>query len=127
MLSLPVITWIRFLVWLDIGILIYWFYGRHPQPAGRSERSSASRPAVESVGNFVTMLGALTLFNGFFMTLLGYMTEFGVTTETTAKWFEIGVTPESADTLGLQVLGAGVVLFIIGRLIARNAAKPQAV
>ena len=33
------------------------------------------------------------------------MTEFGVTTETTAKWVEIGVTPEGADTLGLQVLG----------------------
>jgi hypothetical protein len=69
----------------------------------------------------------VTLFNGFFMTLLGYMTEFGVTTENTAKWFEIGVTPDSADTLGLQVLGAGVVIFIIGRLISRNAAKPQAV
>ena len=53
------------------------------------------------------MLGALTLFNGFFMTMLGYMTEFGVTTENTAKWYEIGVTPDSADTLGLQVLGVG--------------------
>jgi hypothetical protein len=78
------------------------------------------------MGNFVTMLGAVTLFNGFFMTLLGYMTEFGVTTETTAKWFEIGVTADSADTLGLQVLGVGIVIFVIGRLITRSGAKPQA-
>jgi hypothetical protein len=126
MLSLPVLTWIRFLVWLDIGLLIYWFYGRIHSPLV-DKVEQRSRPPVESFGNFVTMLGALTLFNGFFMTLLGYMTEFGITTETTAKWFEIGVTPESADTLGLQVLGVGIVLFVIGRLISRTAMRPQAV
>ena len=51
------------------------------------------------------------------MTLLAYMTEFGVTTEITAKWHEIGVTPESADALGLQVLAAGAVV-VIGRVLA---------
>ena len=39
MLSLPVITWVRFLVWLDLGIMIYWSYGRTPQPAGRPRRA----------------------------------------------------------------------------------------
>jgi len=28
MYSLPVLTWIRFLVWLDLGLFIYYFYGR---------------------------------------------------------------------------------------------------
>ena len=126
MLSLPVITWVRFLVWLDIGIFIYWFYGRvHSPLADEAERRT--RSAMESFGNFVTMLGALTLFNGFFMTLLGFMTEVGVTTETTAKWFEIGVTPEGADTLGLQVLAAGLIVFVIGRVISYTAVRPQAV
>jgi APA family basic amino acid/polyamine antiporter len=119
MLSLPVVTWIRFLVWLDIGIFIYWFYGRRHSPlADRAEQ--ARTPARQAAGNFVTMLGALVLFNGFFITLLAYMTEFGVTTEVTAKWFEIGVTPESADSVGWMVLGTGLVLFIIGRLITRS-------
>jgi APA family basic amino acid/polyamine antiporter len=27
MLSLPIETWIRFFVWLVIGLLIYFFYG----------------------------------------------------------------------------------------------------
>jgi hypothetical protein len=133
MLSLPVITWVRFLVWLDIGIFIYWFYGRRNSPlVDRVELQT--RAAAEGFGNFVTMLGALALFNGFFITVLAYMTEFGVTNETTAKWHELdtllqriglGVTPESADALGWQVLGLGLALFIVGRLIARTGAKPQ--
>ena len=126
MLNLPVITWIRFLVWLDIGIFIYWAYGRRNSPlVNRAE--AASRPPAEGFGNFVTMLGALTLFNGFFMTLLGYLTEFGIISPDMAKWHEIGVTPDRSDTLGLQVLAVGAVLFVIGRVIARSGAKPQPV
>lgn len=124
MLSLPVITWIRFLVWLDIGIAIYWSYGRRNSPLV-NKVELATRSATEGFGNFVTMLGALALFNGFFIAVLAYMTEFGITTENTAKWHEIGVTPESADSVGWMVLGIGLVLFVLGRLIAKTSAKPQ--
>ena len=52
MLSLPVVTWIRFLVWLDIGILIYWFYGRThsplANPAERAAQSTAARSSATS-------------------------------------------------------------------------------
>jgi Ca2+/Na+ antiporter len=122
MLFLPVITWVRFLVWLDIGIFIYWFYGRlHSPLADRAEQRR--RPALEAAGNFVTMLGTLALFNGFFVTILGFMTTFGLTSETTAKWEEIGVTPERADIVGLSVLGIGLVLFAIGRIVAKSGAR----
>ena len=118
MLSLPVITWARFLIWLDIGVLIYWFYGRKHSPLAdrQAQRRTASATAF---GDFVTMLGGLTLFNGIAVTLLAYMTEFGITTEVTAKWGEIGLTPEGADVVALQVVGAGAILLIIGRVIAR--------
>jgi len=123
MLNLPVITWVRFLVWLDIGIFIYWFYGRiHSPLADRAEQ--ARRPIVESFGNFVLMAGALLLLNGFFITLMAYMTEFGVTTEVTAKWHEIGVTPGDADRLGLQVLGIGLVVLVAG-LVIRAAGRTR--
>jgi basic amino acid/polyamine antiporter, APA family len=122
MLSLPVLTWVRFLVWLDIGILIYWFYGRiHSPLANRAELAGQSAALV--AGNFLTMAGWLTLFNGACMTLLAYMTEFGVNSEVTAKWNEIGVTPTEADTVGLAVLGVGAVVWGIGRALAKSSGK----
>jgi APA family basic amino acid/polyamine antiporter len=125
MLSLPVVTWARFLIWLDIGIFIYWFYGRRMSPlANRAEQ--LSRPARNAVGDFATMMGALVLFNGLCMTVLAYMTEFGVTTEVTAKWNEIGVTPERADLIGLQLLAAGAVLLIVGRPLSRSGPSTPA-
>jgi len=121
MLNLPVITWVRFLVWLDIGILIYWFYGRTHSPlADAVERSK--RSMIESLGNFVLVAGSLTLFNGFFITLIAYMTEYGVTSEVTAKWHEINVTPQDADSLGLRILGTGLAVFVVG-LIVRAAGR----
>ena len=119
MLSLPVLTWVRFLVWLDIGSLIYWFYGRvHSPLANRAEQAAQS--GALAAGNFLTMAGWLTLFNGLCITLLAYMTEFGVTTEVTAKWAEIGVTPESADGVGLRVLAVGAVIWVVGRALAKS-------
>ena len=47
------------------------------------------------------------------------MTEFGVTSEATAKWHEIHVTPDQSDTLGLMLLGGGLVVAAIGYFIAR--------
>jgi hypothetical protein len=42
------------------------------------------------------------------------MTEFGITNETTAKWSEINVTADQADTFGLQLLGVSVLVWLIG-------------
>ncbi len=123
MLSLSAATWVRFLVWLDLGMMIYWFYGRTHSPlADRAEQAAQS--GLERAGNFVTLLGALGLFNGLFMTVLGYMTELGITTEALTKWHEIHVTPQQSDTVGLAVLGVGAVLYVAGRTLARSGRRP---
>jgi hypothetical protein len=119
MLSLPVATWVRFLGWLNIGLLIYWVYGRVHSPLV-DKAEAARRTALEGFGNFTLAAGVLLLFNGFFMTILGFMTVLGVTTEELAKWHEIGVTPEQSDTLGLIILGVGAVIAIIGRVLSKS-------
>ena len=122
MLSLSVVTWVRFLVWLDLGMLIYWFYGRTHSPLG-SPAERAARTTAQSFANIVTVTGALGLFNGFFMTVLGYMTEFGITSEATAKWHEINVTAEQADAVGLLVLGVGLVVFLAGLALRKASGE----
>jgi APA family basic amino acid/polyamine antiporter len=43
MLSLPLITWIRFFVWLAIGLAVYVFYGKSHSALGRAH--AAAGPA----------------------------------------------------------------------------------
>jgi APA family basic amino acid/polyamine antiporter len=125
MLSLSAMTWVRFLVWLDIGMMIYWFYGRTHSPlADRAEQGAQT--GLEKAGNFITTLGALGLFNGFFMAVLGYMTEFGITNEALVKWHEIHVTAHESDTVGLAILFGGAVVFFVGRAMARSGRRAAA-
>ncbi len=85
MVSLSVMTWVRFLGWLDIGMVIYWFYGRTHSPlADRAEAARAERDR-ESV-ELPEDAGYMLLFNGFCITLLAFLTIWGVTNETQAKW-----------------------------------------
>ncbi|MEZ5284091.1 MAG: amino acid permease [Vicinamibacterales bacterium] len=113
MLSLPVLTWVRFLVWLDIGLLIYWFYGRSHSPLD-DQAEAARRTPLQGLANFITIAGLLLVFNAACITMLGFMTEFGITTETLAKWSEIGVTAEQADSFGLRLLAVAVAVFAVG-------------
>jgi APA family basic amino acid/polyamine antiporter len=117
MLSLPVLTWVRFLVWLDLGLIIYWVYGRvNSTLADPKER--ARRTFTQSLANFTT-----AIFNGFAMTILGFFTEWGITNETTAKWHEIGVTAHEADIFGLKLLAASIVIFIVGRILSKTSGE----
>ena len=113
MLSLPVLTWVRFLVWLDIGMIIYWAYGRTHSPLVNSAESNA-RSSMQGLANFITTFGLLMVFNAGCIAILGFFTEFGITNETTAKWAEINVTADQADTFGLKFLAVAIAVWIVG-------------
>ena len=131
MVSLSVMTWVRFLGWLDIGMVIYWFYGRTHSPlVDRAEAARAAAPS--SSRNFAKISGFMLLFNGFAITLLAYLTELGVTNEDLAKWHELDsvlkyigmhINPEIADAFGLKILLVGAVVTAIGFVLGRSSSK----
>jgi hypothetical protein len=127
MVSLSVMTWVRLLVWLDLGMLIYWFYGRIHSPLA-DPREAAGRSAAESAANALKILGYIVLFNGAAILVLALLTEFGVTTEALARWSEldaltsragIHVTPEIADRFALNILLVGAVITAVGMALSR--------
>ena len=131
MVSLSVMTWVRFLVWLDAGMVIYWFYGRTHSPLVNATEAAA-RGGVENGANFLKILGYMLLFNGFCITLLAVLTQAGVTNESLAKWSELDwvlqhvgmhIDPEIADAFGLKILAAGAVVTAAGHLIGRSTGK----
>ncbi len=120
MLNLPILTWVRFLVWLDLGMIIYWFYGRTHSPLV-NKAEAGRRTSFQGLSNFVYVAGILAVFNFGCVTALAYMTEFGITTETIAKWHEIGVTPEAADAFALRWLAVSVGVFIAGVVMRKTS------
>jgi APA family basic amino acid/polyamine antiporter len=50
MLSLPVGNWLRLIVWLAIGLAIYFFYGRHHSILGKELRGEISTHGVSGAG-----------------------------------------------------------------------------
>jgi APA family basic amino acid/polyamine antiporter len=132
MLNLTVMTWVRFLVWLDLGMIIYWFYGRTHSPLV-DRREVARLTAVEKAGNFLKMTGYMLLFNGGCIALLGLLTEWGVISAELARWHEldalltrwfgIHINPQIADAFGLRIVIAGALSAALGFLLARLARK----
>jgi APA family basic amino acid/polyamine antiporter len=132
MLSLTVLTWARFLIWLDVGMIFYWFYGRtHSQLVNKAE--AAARSSLESVSNFLKIAGYMMMFNGACLAVLGVLTEVGVLKAELARWHELDerlnyylglhISPEIADVFGLKILAAGVIAAVIGFVLGRSSGK----
>ena len=131
MVNLTVMTWVRFLVWLDLGMIIYWFYGRTHSPLV-DPAEAGRQTGGEKVANFATMAGYMLLFNGFAITLLGLLTQSGVTTEELAKWHELDavlsrvgmhINPEIADAFGMRILLVGALVWAAGAGLRRSTRK----
>ncbi len=48
MAGLPIVNWIRFVVWLIIGLVIYYFYGRHKSELARERAAACSQAGEEA-------------------------------------------------------------------------------
>jgi APA family basic amino acid/polyamine antiporter len=110
MYSLPVITWIRFLAWLDIGLLIYYFYSRtHSRIADKIERDKTF-----SWKDMMEFFGIFAFINGFLFGILSVLVLIGATSIKT--WNEINLNPGHTLLVCSILLVVGILMFLTGRL-----------
>ncbi|MBP1633771.1 MAG: amino acid permease family protein [Acidobacteria bacterium] len=111
MFSLPVLTWIRFLTWLDIGLVLYFFYGRsHSRIATAADRQM-------SLSYFLDFWGVAILFNGALFGVLSLLALAGLTA--IRYWTEIQfvrLEPHHAAAVSGIVAAVGLAMLAAGRL-----------
>jgi len=107
MFSLPVLTWLRFLAWLDLGLLLYFFYGRsHSRIATAADKQM-------SLPYFLDFWGVVVLFNGALFGALSVLAMAGATA--IRYWEEIHFEPHSGAIISGIAALVGLVLFVAGR------------
>jgi ABC-type polysaccharide/polyol phosphate export permease len=110
MYSLPVLTWIRFLAWLDIGLLIYFFYSRtHSRIADKVMREKKLH--WKDIAEF---FGIFACINGILFGLLSLLAISGITSK--SSWQQISFDPKNALIICGILLLAGIILYSSGKL-----------
>jgi APA family basic amino acid/polyamine antiporter len=110
MYSLPVLTWIRFLAWLDIGLLIYYFYSRtHSRIADKVERDK-----VFHFNDLLEFFGIFAFINGALFGLLSLLATSSITSM--KSWNEINLEPHHMLIVCGILLIIGTVMFLAGRI-----------
>lgn len=117
MYSLPVLTWIRFLGWLDLGLFIYYFYSRtHSRLAQKANIETAFhwRDMIEFFGIFA-------FINGFLFGLLSLLAKTGLISM--KSWDEINLNPDHTLPVCMLLLVIGTVMFLSGRMSGKTKAE----
>ena len=131
MVSLSVMTWVRFLGWLDIGMIIYWFYGRTHSPLVDRAESGGAGPARENLANFLKMARLHAPLQRLLHHAAGVPDDLGrdqrgagevARARRRAQHVGMHINPEIADAFGLKILGLGAVVAVVG-LPARARSK----
>jgi hypothetical protein len=114
MFSLPVLTWLRFLAWLDIGLLIYYFYGRtHSRISDKVHRDKRFK-----LNDMLEFFGIFALVNGILFGLLSLLAITGITS--LKSWDKISFEPHHSLIVCVILIAAGTVLFLTGRILNRG-------
>lgn len=117
---LPIVTVVLLLMALDVGVLIYWFY---PRP-GRAE----PRAPLRSLAAMLRVAGVLLIVNALWITILGVLTQFGVTNETTSDWNALAangfqVRPDQPMAFGARGLVVAAAVWVVGFGLAKASGE----
>ncbi len=113
MYSLPLLTWLRFLVWLDIGLLIYYFYGSTHSRLAKKDNEPVKKGF--SFKYFLNFFGLLIIINGTLFGLLSLLTLLHITSIKT--WSELNWQPHYTLIFCVVLIIIGMVMWLWGKSI----------
>ena len=121
-----IVSVVRLLVAVDVGVLIYWCYVR-PRPAVASGRP-APRTSMRVLADVIRVAGVLLIFNAFWITTLGVLTQFGITSETTADWRALAasgfqVRPDQPVSFGARGMVVAAAVWVVGFGLAKASGE----
>jgi hypothetical protein len=117
---------VQLLVAFDIGVLIYWFSFR-PRRAMAAGRSGP-RTSMRSLGEVIRVAGVLLIFNALWIMILGVLTQFGITSETTADWRALAASgfqlrPDQPVWFGARGLVVAAAVWAVGFGLAKASGE----
>jgi len=117
MYSLPVLTWIRFLVWLDLGIIIYYFYSRSHSRLAKNHNIVANK----SLKHCLNFFSIIILCNGLMFGLLSTLAIIGLTS--TKSWEAVHFDPFNLiNYCGIAII-VSIVIYIIAKFLNDETKK----
>jgi hypothetical protein len=121
-----VVTVVRLLVALDAGVLIYWLYVRPRRvvPTGRP----VPRTSMRALADVISVAGVLLIVSALWITILGVLTQFGITSETTADWRALAasgfqVRPDQPVSFGARGLVVAAAVWVVGFGLAKASGE----
>jgi hypothetical protein len=120
--ALPIVIVVLVLAAVDLGLLIYWFYVRARPDAAGGRR--VPRTPMRGLARALSAVGVVLIVNALWLTILGFLTEFGITNETMANWgglaaLGLQVTVDRPTTFGARCLVVAAAVWMVGFGLAK--------
>jgi hypothetical protein len=123
---IPILAVVQLLAVLDAAALIYWFYFRRRRAVRPAWRES--RTPLRSLADVLLAAGVVLLLSALWLTMLGALTQFGMTNASTADWSALAasgflVKPEQPVAFGARSLVVAAAVWVVGFGLARASGE----
>ena len=111
---------------LDLAVLVYWMCFR-AEPKAPPVRSAAFK-SLRSLAGLIRVAGVLLLLTALWVTILGVLTEYGITNAAAADWSGLAasgfrVDPERPAAFGARSLVVAAAVWVIGFGLAKASGE----
>jgi hypothetical protein len=123
---LPAVAVVLSLAALDLGLLIYWFYVRAELDVSPGQR--VARTPMRRLARVLSAVGVVLIVNALWLTILGFLTESGITNESTANWSGLAamglqVSADRPSAFGARCLVVAAAVWAVGFGLAKASGE----